>query len=148
MTKITGVITCFLQIFNEVNKWLISKISFQLLEIIKVDFECNISIKGTHNNDKNKVKSQLPEEGVVCEVFVAVVEVVDPENLHVKAASNTTGITFLQGAKPSLMQAFFSLLLSLKLLLIVFLQSLTGLKSRTSMQAQYSVLDNFSSHFV
>ena len=67
------------------------------------------------------------------------VEVVDAEDLHIKAASNTTGIAFLQGAKPSLMQAFFSLLLSLKLSLIVFLQSLTGLKSRTSMQAQYSL---------
>ena len=76
------------------------------------------------------------------------VEVVDPEDLHFKAASSTTGIAFLQGAKPSLMQAFFSLLLSLKLSLIVFLQSLTGLKSRTSMQAQYSVLDVFFSHFV
>ena len=113
--------------------------SLYILDIIKVDFECNISIKGIHNNDKNKVKSQLPEEGVVCEVFVAVVEVVDPEDLHFKAASSTTGIAFLQGAKPSLMQAFFSLLLSLKLSLIVFLQSLTGLKSRTSMQAQYSL---------
>ena len=67
------------------------------------------------------------------------VGVVDPEDLHFKAASSTTGIAFLQGAKPSLMQAFFSLLLSLKLSLIVFLQSLTGLKSRTSMQAQYSL---------